>query len=494
MYMPNEFEKIVQQKMDELNLVPSEPVWQKVEMQIRKKKDRRRLIFWIPLLGLLLGGGLWIGLSQYSNKVSYNKSNSLTHKTNDRAIDQKSLTTETDITTKHLDKKSSENIKTIINNNTIESEKIKESPEIKNRHIGFVNKPGVQKNISQKINETTEKTLNNKKEIPEKSEETNLNTIANNLVVSQSSIEKKLSETTANPDTVLRTDSIVTTITDNEKKVEPILTVQDSVKYDSASVKDSIQKQDTAVVKKIEPKKYAASKWKLNLVVTAGSSNITDVNLFSGVFGGGEKSLAAPNYSGGSQSGGATIYYGPSNFKEGFSFALGAVAKKQLAKRTFFSTGLQYNYYSNTIQVGNRINQGRIFMDVAVSQYYSNTGTVLQPYKNQYHFVSLPVTMDFQLLRKLPLNFHAGFSMQYLIQTNGLVFDYSAQSYFNSKAAFNRVQLFFEPGLTYSVKLQQKLLTFGPQLQYGLSSLEKNNSDHHLFSYGLKAQLQLGKK
>ena len=51
--MPNEFEKVVREKMDELKLVPSEPVWQKVEMQIRNKKDRRRLIFWIPFLALL---------------------------------------------------------------------------------------------------------------------------------------------------------------------------------------------------------------------------------------------------------------------------------------------------------------------------------------------------------------------------------------------------------------------------------------------------------
>jgi hypothetical protein len=71
--MQNEFEKQVQQKMEELKLVPSEPVWQKVEMQIRKEKDRRRMIFWIPLFAILLGGGLWVGIDQYSNNISYKK-------------------------------------------------------------------------------------------------------------------------------------------------------------------------------------------------------------------------------------------------------------------------------------------------------------------------------------------------------------------------------------------------------------------------------------
>src|SRR4051812_29977865 len=57
--MQNEFEKQVREKMKELNLVPSAPVWDRVEEQIRQKKDRRRAIIWLPLLGLLLAGGIW---------------------------------------------------------------------------------------------------------------------------------------------------------------------------------------------------------------------------------------------------------------------------------------------------------------------------------------------------------------------------------------------------------------------------------------------------
>ena len=65
--MQNEFEKQVQQKMEELDLVPSAPVWQKIEAQIRQKKDRRRLILWIPMLLILLLGGTW-WLSQTNEK------------------------------------------------------------------------------------------------------------------------------------------------------------------------------------------------------------------------------------------------------------------------------------------------------------------------------------------------------------------------------------------------------------------------------------------
>jgi cytoskeletal protein RodZ len=54
------FEKQVQKKMEELSFTPSEPVWRKVEEEIRKKKDRKRIFFWIVASLLLLAGGLWL--------------------------------------------------------------------------------------------------------------------------------------------------------------------------------------------------------------------------------------------------------------------------------------------------------------------------------------------------------------------------------------------------------------------------------------------------
>ena len=53
------FEKQVRQKMEELSLTPSEPVWKNIDAQVRKKRDRRRLFFWLPLVAFVIGGGLW---------------------------------------------------------------------------------------------------------------------------------------------------------------------------------------------------------------------------------------------------------------------------------------------------------------------------------------------------------------------------------------------------------------------------------------------------
>ena len=54
----NEFEKKVQQKMDELQLRPSPGVWTEVEKQIRQNKRRRRVIIYWWLLPILLAGGI----------------------------------------------------------------------------------------------------------------------------------------------------------------------------------------------------------------------------------------------------------------------------------------------------------------------------------------------------------------------------------------------------------------------------------------------------
>ena len=58
--MQGEFEKKVQQKMEELTLNPSPPVWEKIELQIRPEKKRRRVLFWIPFGIVLLAGGWWL--------------------------------------------------------------------------------------------------------------------------------------------------------------------------------------------------------------------------------------------------------------------------------------------------------------------------------------------------------------------------------------------------------------------------------------------------
>ena len=67
----NEFEKQVRQKTGELKLNPSDAVWQKIELRIKKEKRRRWALFLLPLL---LIGSLYGGYVLFNN----NNSNSIT--------------------------------------------------------------------------------------------------------------------------------------------------------------------------------------------------------------------------------------------------------------------------------------------------------------------------------------------------------------------------------------------------------------------------------
>src|SRR5688500_16306924 len=66
--MENNFEKEVRQKMEELSLTPSSPVWEGVQAAIRRRRDRRRVVLWLlPLL--LLGGGISYLVFEKNNPV-----------------------------------------------------------------------------------------------------------------------------------------------------------------------------------------------------------------------------------------------------------------------------------------------------------------------------------------------------------------------------------------------------------------------------------------
>src|SRR5258705_762818 len=64
----NDFEKNVQQRMDQLQLYPSAEVWPEIERRIRKERKRRWFILWFLFPALLTGAGLTIYFLTATNK------------------------------------------------------------------------------------------------------------------------------------------------------------------------------------------------------------------------------------------------------------------------------------------------------------------------------------------------------------------------------------------------------------------------------------------
>ncbi|WP_127130107.1 outer membrane beta-barrel protein [Pseudoflavitalea rhizosphaerae] len=74
----HDFEKQVQQKMEQLKLRPSDAVWTKVDKRIRKERRRRRVVLWLPLflLCIVAGGYFYFDAQSNNNKFTASELNS----------------------------------------------------------------------------------------------------------------------------------------------------------------------------------------------------------------------------------------------------------------------------------------------------------------------------------------------------------------------------------------------------------------------------------
>ncbi|HYJ37952.1 MAG TPA: hypothetical protein VEV87_05025, partial [Chitinophagaceae bacterium] len=66
-----DFEKNVQQKMQELRFPPSDGVWKRVEAAIPSRRRRRPVVLWLLVAGLMLAGGSYYFINrQYRENIS----------------------------------------------------------------------------------------------------------------------------------------------------------------------------------------------------------------------------------------------------------------------------------------------------------------------------------------------------------------------------------------------------------------------------------------
>ena len=116
---------------------------------------------------------------------------------------------------------------------------------------------------------------------------------------------------------------------------------------------------------------------------------------------------------------------------------------------------------------------------------------VQNDYTNRYHFIQLPVGIEYQVLRKLPLQVHGGIAVAHLVNTNALTYDYQTQAYYQNSRAYNATQWHLFSNITYTLwKGKSRKLDVGPYVQYSLTELQKTSSDkNRLFSTGLRTQV-----
>jgi hypothetical protein len=198
---------------------------------------------------------------------------------------------------------------------------------------------------------------------------------------------------------------------------------------------------------------------------------------------------------------GAASASGLSEIHPGFSFGISVFAGRHLSERVSFSAGIGYHYYSAVIHTGHFIDSATVLSFPAfglssVSAFYSN-GTD-HVYTNQYHFVELPASLDFQInkSKRLPLILEGGLTFSYLVASNALQFDPYSNVYYKDNHLLNKTQVSAAAALMIGLPVHKGSLQIGPQLQYGLTEVLKSNTgiSEHLIYYGLKVSIIPGKK
>jgi hypothetical protein len=451
------FEKRVQQKMDELSLTPSAPVWQKVEEQIRKKKERRRVLFWILPLLLVGGGAYWLlsGTGRTAAPVSSHTSEPSTTVAPVQAPAQPAETNTTNNDNQTITKTNATSLpytEPVENNHSIT---IKSTAT---QNISFVQKaekPG-KKRASANVPVVTD---------------------GEEVVVTEDAVVKN--EVAPNKITATDTATVVETNT-KTPTVEP-KAPEDAVTETKPEATDT-----TAAAPAPTAKPAKKSKWRFAVHAEAGltsiQSGLIPMPSTRDVF-------ASPNLS----SGGSNFFSPtPLLMENGPSFAAGFTAKRVLNGRASVTTGLQYTYYSTRSNVGQSVRNDTVLVrqnrSVALNSYYQSGSQ--NEYTNSFHFIQVPIGIEYRLLKKAPLYIHSGATVARMVASNALLYDYNFNIFYKNKAAFQSTQLHLFTNITYTIwKRNNKEVNLGPYAQYGLTELQKGTGEQsRLFSAGLRTQ------
>ena len=443
--MEKNFEKEVKQRLEEMKLSPAPMVWDNVELAIRKKKQKTRLLWWLFFFAFLgLGFISFLLFPDLSKRPYTDKGNSAHVKTNvplQRTVTPKNTISLPAVDEVHqetrLPKLSSEK-KTIL---------IPVSDEV------IIPEGKISKTLNREIN----KVLKEKRTaIDNFSYNTEKIVSAKEVdVINKEEVGIQLSDTAimvaVNNDSIAKTEIIAL------KK-----------QTDTAVNTDSTKRK---AVKKF------ASKFKVGFSVELGTASIRGRSR-SGI----ELDLL-PN----------PIVTKPSEITKGSYFSPGLSVTKNLNTQISISTGLNYAFYSTHMHVGQKINADTVLQRAnslfATNAYYLNDNSIR--YTNKFHALRLPVIFNFKPFLSYPLYIHAGLELQKVFSTNALAYNKNSNLYYADSRAFSKIQIFSNLGLSYTIFKGKNLdLRIGTKLHYGHSKINfKENDSNKMFLFGLGIEL-----
>jgi len=497
--LESEFEKQVQQKIEELAFNPSAKVWQNVAVAIAKRK-RTHLVFFIFFLSLLLvGSGIFITLKKINNKQS-----NVTAYTKEDAY----KTSVSTINNKHG--KAIDSNKNILKNNG--QDIVSNSSTVTSQIVVAISKSNHQSAIPTDKKITSVALPSTKKSIKNKSAGQVKND--GNLLASVTKIKykgkQKLSVSTSNG----AVDELTDDKADRTKiPIEPTENFNDTALQQKQKV--FIEKDKQAVTKFVKDTVTALAKADTNntkpsvkIILPKQKHNWqTGINFSigqaaaqAGLLGiGGNKafnnlSYSTPSPPNNNQGPPGQSVYTPSNLKPGVGIVVGLFAQKSISPKTTFAIGLNYKMYTSSLLVGN-LTYGNNSAILSTAYYQNGTN---KQYKNYFHFIELPVTMSFKLNRQnhVPIYLNTGISISRLVSSNALQFNPSNGIYYHDNALLNKIQFGASAALLFSLSKQKNAFVIGPVINYSFNKVAATGlySNRNYNFIGVKLQKTIGKK
>ncbi len=493
----NEFEKQVQQKMDELKFSPSAEVWTEVEKRIRREKKRRRIIFWWLLPGLLLGGSIAIyfinenkkekHFTETSQQISTPKENTVETVTADKEM-QAPVTSpgaENDFAKqeKQGDKKDVQ-FNDQLENKTVATKKviaIAPEPAAASARRNQPVAKGEQKKQQAVVNTQSDPVGKKENEIATV-KETTAKQEKEKIIAKDEKVNDQADKTIANE--IEKKEEEVTGKT--EEKKEPVLA-------DSAVVSNKDDVRPDSANTSMPPVVQSKAKWEFGAGIRAGASGARWGSLLSGGLASFDASPSSQVGSGGTYTGAPVILKPPRN---GFSFGVEFFAQRELSKRTELRIAAGYDYFSTHIQTGNRVDSNlQVFNNISngafVSNYYrpSFAGMPTREYTNRYHLAGLSATLNWKFIRsaRFSMGWENSIGISRLLSANALHYDRNRLAYYNDFEPFRKTQVLVSSGLSFPLLQQKKwTMSFHPSVSFGLTPVLKRQDgpSSHFLNYG----------
>lgn len=460
-----DFEHKVQQQLKELKLPPSDVVWNRLEMSLRKRR-RRRLIVFLLFFGLLISGAGFLYQSQlFSGKTVSIKQNLYSNDTTDKHSQHSRISD-------GLSQSSgpdSGGRNHLITAGEADSNLGGKESSLLSLH-------------SERERQAVTATRKNRRAANVKLYADNSQTKTNNRV--SSLLEEIPSNTVSGFDE--------TALIEKGHLFPPKI---QSIDIANPAL-DPLIHASTAVNAPVKtlPRNNRKT-WQWGIQAGAGVSTLVSEGLLN-IW---EKTTLNDAYGISSNLAGNFLPPPASRVRPGLSWSAGIWARRNLSRKWSVEAGLNYLEQSTIIQVGSYIDSlsygspSRVFTLQSSGLYRNGSGS---DYVNRHRFLELPLLVSYTIRPTAPhpISVNGGIALSKLIQTNALHYDQGTAVYFRDVDLFQKLQWSMHAGVSLPVgKLFKHPIDLGGRFRYANTPLYKRqqSSSRHLLSAGVELKWYL---